>query len=150
MLQEYAMVWDTIPERQSLVSLTDTVASGGGGVGTVERRRGGTIIPLDKGNSRMLRRSINSYLGQASEVQEELTRLEKRIGELVVYVEERVGGEETPTRELASQDDDQMHEVEERMSLISKSAARTDGLSVWLVSMRESEFSSTVEGACLR
>lgn len=113
------MVKDTLPERQSLVSV-DTMISGGGGCGTADRRRG-TIIPVDRGNSRMLRQSINSYLGQASEVQEELTRLEKRISDLVIYLQGLLGRWEGPM-DSSTLEDDQMHEVEERMSIISKSA----------------------------
>lgn len=64
------MVRESVSELQALVN-TDTV-----------ERRHNTRIPMDRGNIRVLRQSITYYLGQASQIQEEIVSLEKTVDEL--------------------------------------------------------------------
>lgn len=76
--------------------------------GSETERRKGTRIPLDKGNSRILRRSISNYLSQQTQIQEEVEELERYIEKISQYITD-LEHEQTIT-------DNHMYDMEDYMS----------------------------------
>lgn len=95
------MVKDSFPELQSLVN-----------GGTPERRRGGTRIPLDNKNSRILRQSITNYQGQSTSIQDEIVNLEQMVEQLKTY------SASVPSALPVA--DEQMHDIEKYMKNIGR------------------------------
>jgi len=93
------MVRDSYPELEFLVN-TNT-----------ERRRSAKI-PLDNRNSRILKQSINNYLGQSANIESEIESLERSVSDLNTYT--------TGVPSSLPVEDEQMHEVEKSMKQIGR------------------------------
>ncbi|KAF6029134.1 hypothetical protein EB796_012560 [Bugula neritina] len=101
------MVRDSYPELEFLVN-TNT-----------ERRRSAKI-PLDNRNSRILKQSINNYLGQSANIESEIESLERSVSDLNTYT--------TGVPSSLPVEDEQMHEVEKSMKQIGCIACRIRSL----------------------